>query len=162
MVPDSLERSETSVLSLVSLDDDVMKKNKDINKIPSTPVPDGAQVDMARKTNGQRLGFWDLWRSLPKPCKLFLALCVVQAFVIGSFASTELAKEGMRNVQDLVLLLVSSVMFLCIVADAFWHENAYQLLVSMASGGLNLAQLIIYSVRTLSTNCIVIIRRFLG
>jgi hypothetical protein len=92
-----------------------------------------------------RLGMWQLWRSLPKPCKCFLALCVLQAFVSGAFAATELSKEGMKNLQDLVLLLVSSIVFLCIVVDAFWHENAYQLLVSMASGGLNLAQLIIYS-----------------
>lgn len=85
------------------------------------------------------------WASLPNPCKIFLALCVFQAFTMGSFASIELVKEGTTNLQDLVLLLVSSVMFLCIVVDAFWHENAYQLLVSMASGGLNLAQLVIYS-----------------
>lgn len=86
-----------------------------------------------------------LWASLPSPCKIFLALCVLQAFTMGSFASIELAKEGVSNYQDLILLLVSSVMFLCIVVDAFWHENAYQLLVSMASGGLNLAQLVVYS-----------------
>lgn len=95
----------------------------------------------------QRLGVWQLWGSLPKPCKLFLGLCIVQACVSGAFAVTELSKEDSRNLQDLILLLVSAVMFLCIVLDAFWLENAYQLLVSMASGGLNLAQLIIYSVR---------------
>ncbi|WPT13220.1 Mitogen-activated protein kinase kinase kinase 20 [Picochlorum sp. SENEW3] len=93
----------------------------------------------------QRLGVWQLWGSLPKPCKLFLGLCIVQACVSGAFAVTELSKEDSRNLQDLILLLVSAVMFLCIVLDAFWLENAYQLLVSMASGGLNLAQLIIYS-----------------
>lgn len=50
------------------------------------------------------------------------------------------------NLQDLVLLLVSSIFFLLLVLDAFYHENAYQLLVSMASGGINLAQLIVYAV----------------
>jgi len=32
------------------------------------------------------------------------------------------------------------------VLDAFWHENGYQLLVCMASGALNLVQLIVYAV----------------
>lgn len=146
MLPSTHQKTEARVLS----DNDSMKKfttYNSRNESNLTKMSDnGGYFDAADRVSDERLGFWDLWRSLPKPCKLFLALCFVQAFVIGSFASTELAKEGMRNLQDLVLLLVSSVVFLCIVADAFWHENAYQLLVSMASGALNLAQLIIYSV----------------
>lgn len=58
-----------------------------------------------------------------------------------------LLQSNSRNLQDLVLLLVSSVFFLFLVLDAFWLENAYQLLVSMASGGINLGQVILYSVR---------------
>lgn len=102
------------------------------------------KVDMASSSSSS-LSARQLWASLPNPCKIFLGLCVVQACTMGSFASIELVKEGTSNYQDLIMLLVSSVMFLCIVVDAFWHENAYQLLVSMASGGLNLAQLVIYA-----------------
>ncbi len=96
-------------------------------------------------SSSSSLSATQLWASLPNPCKIFLGLCVMQACTMGSFASIELVKEGTSNYQDLIMLLVSSVMFLCIVVDAFWHENAYQLLVSMASGGLNLAQLVIYA-----------------
>ena len=146
MIPSTLEHNRAKMLSF---DDSkapkLVSNDEKEGCMNSAREGDGFFVGANRVTD-ERLGFWDLWRSLPKPCKLFLVLCVVQAFVIGSFATTELAKEGMKNLQDLVLLLVSSVVFLCIVADAFWHENAYQLLVSMASGGLNLAQLIIYSV----------------
>lgn len=144
MIPSTREDSGAKSLSFDDPRDETLIKINEREMCTPT-MGDGGPFGVSKKSD-ERLGFWDLWRSLPKPCKLFLALCVVQAFVIGSFASTELAKEGTRNLQDLVLLLVSSVVFLCIVADAFWHENAYQLLVSMASGGLNLAQLIIYSV----------------
>lgn len=46
--------------------------------------------------------------------------------------------------QDLILILMSAFIFLFLVLDAFWHENGHQLLVCMASGGLNLVQLIIF------------------
>ena len=100
---------------------------------------------LASSSSSPSLSVTQLWASLPNPCKIFLGLCVMQACTMGSFASIELVKEGTSNYQDLIMLLVSAVMFLCIVVDAFWHENAYQLLVSMASGGLNLAQLVIYA-----------------
>ena len=44
------------------------------------------------------------------------------------------------------MILISAIYFLGLVLDAFWHENGYQLLVSMASGCLNLVQLIVYAV----------------
>jgi hypothetical protein len=66
----------------------------------------GAMKDIANITNHQakeianfgapnhqmQLGTWQLWRSLPRPCKLFLVVCVVQAFVAGAFAARELAR----------------------------------------------------------------------
>lgn len=51
---------------------------------------------------------------------------------------------GINTLQDLTLILISAALFLFLVLDAFWLENGYQLLVCMASGGLNLLQLIIY------------------
>jgi len=48
-----------------------------------------ASVDLP---NQMQLGLWELWRSLPRPCKLFLVVSVVQAFVSGAFAAQQLAK----------------------------------------------------------------------
>jgi hypothetical protein len=58
-------------------------------------------------------------------------------------------QPGLSTLQDLILILVSAIYFLVLVLDAFYHENGSQLLVSMASGGLNLVQLIVYAVRIL-------------
>jgi hypothetical protein len=115
------------------------------DKSVMSPRPREGKGGDLGSSSSSSLSVTQLWSSLPNPCKIFLGLCVTQACTMGSFASIELVKEGTSNYQDLIMLLVSSVMFLCIVVDAFWHENAYQLLVSMASGGLNLAQLVIYA-----------------
>jgi hypothetical protein len=44
-----------------------------------------------------KLGSWDLWRSLPRPCKLFLVVCVIQAVTAGAFASRQLAKVRLQS-----------------------------------------------------------------
>ena len=40
----------------------------------------------------KQLGAFELWRSLPRPCKLFLVVCIVQAFISGTFAARELVR----------------------------------------------------------------------
>ncbi len=52
-----------------------------------------------------QLGMWQLWRSLPRPCKLFLVVCVVQAFVSGAFAAQELAQVGQYQTLHLLYLI---------------------------------------------------------
>lgn len=64
----------------------------------------------------------------------------------GAIQTQQYMQEGAYSLQDLVLILVSAISFLFLVLDAFWHENGYQLLVCMASGCLNLIQLIVYAV----------------
>ena len=59
-------------------------------------------------------------------------------------------QTGSTRLQDLLLILLSAVYFLLLVLDAFWQENGYQLLVCMASGVLNLVQLVVYAVRAVS------------
>lgn len=49
---------------------------------------------LADHPNQMQLGMWQLWRSLPRPCKLFLVVSVLQAFVSGAFAVQQLAKVG--------------------------------------------------------------------
>jgi len=44
-----------------------------------------------------QLGLWQLWRSLPRPCKLFLLVCLVQSTVSGAFAAVELSKVRPRS-----------------------------------------------------------------
>jgi len=53
----------------------------------------GAVVSKLNQSGHQmQLGAWQLWRSLPRSCKLFLVVCVIQAFVAGAFAARELAR----------------------------------------------------------------------
>lgn len=40
----------------------------------------------------QQLGLGQLWRSLPKSCKIFLVVCIIQACVAGAFSVVELCK----------------------------------------------------------------------
>jgi hypothetical protein len=71
---------------------------KDIENISSPPAKkiasSGAVISKQNQGGGHemQLGAWQLWRSLPRPCKLFLVVCVVQAFVAGAFAARELAR----------------------------------------------------------------------
>jgi|688.fasta_scaffold1477756_1 hypothetical protein len=71
-----------------------MKDIEKISKYHSKKIANsGAAMNKQNQGGHQmQLGAWQLWRSLPRPCKLFLVVCVVQAFVAGAFAARELAR----------------------------------------------------------------------
>jgi hypothetical protein len=52
----------------------------------------GKQPEASHRDEPMQLGAWQLWRSLPRSCKLFLIVCVVQAVTSGAFASVQLAR----------------------------------------------------------------------
>jgi hypothetical protein len=70
------------------------------------------KLNQSQTQQQMQLGAWQLWRSLPRPCKLFLVVCVVQAFVAGAFAARELAR--VRNL--VIFFLVNSF---CVVGTKF-------------------------------------------
>ena len=69
---------------------------KGINKLsdpPEKPIPGPSpRFKVSHHGDQMQLGIWQLWRSLPRPCKFFLIICVVQAVVAGAFAARELAR----------------------------------------------------------------------
>jgi len=66
---------------------------------------DGKEEKNARRDGGkQQLGLGQLWRSLPKSCKIFLVVCVVQACVAGAFSVVELCKVWQCIDQDSVIV----------------------------------------------------------
>jgi len=70
-----------------TMDDEKLSKDISDRSPPARPHQHAQQP-----TAPMQLGLWQLWRSLPRPCKLFLAVCLVQSIVSGAFASVELSR----------------------------------------------------------------------
>lgn len=85
-----------------------MKNTGKISDSSTRIPPSPTTVEKAPRYDQQmQLGAWQLWRSLPRPCKLFLVVCIIQAVVSGVFASRQLARVGCK--QDFLSCLHSSL-----------------------------------------------------
>ena len=58
-----------------------------------------------------------------------------------------------RLLQDLLLILLTALLSLALLLDAFERENAYQLLACLGLGGLQISQLAVFLVSTFSHFC---------
>lgn len=54
-----------------------------------------------------------------------------------------------RLLQDLLLILLTALLSLALLLDAFARENAYQLLACLVLGALQISQLVVFLVRLL-------------
>ena len=73
----------------------MMKNMGKISDTSSSIPPSPSLAEKPTRNDQQmQLGAWQLWRSLPRPCKLFLVVCIIQAVVSGVFACRQLARVG--------------------------------------------------------------------
>ncbi|PRW39298.1 Mitogen-activated kinase kinase kinase dlk-1 [Chlorella sorokiniana] len=74
-----------------------------------------------------------LWRSLPASSRALLVLGAGSALAAGG-----------RLLQDLLLILLTALLTLALLLDAFKRENAYQLLACLGLGALQISQLTVF------------------